>query len=305
MLFTSTGPVGNDFHIIGLAAYPVHLLDCEEPVLFDGGFAGAGKIYAEAIASVLGTRHPEMLLLTHVHWDHCGAVSYLKNRFPSMKIAASKRAAEILERRSAVELIARLNANAESFIPALSEIDPARLINEGFQPFKIDRLLEDGDLIRLEGGFSVEVLATPGHTRDHLSYYIPEKKILIAAEASACLDSQGEIITEFLADYDAYLSSLERLAALPVEILCQGHRIVFVGETEVRAFFARAIEESIRFKERIDELLDREEGNLDRVIGRIKAEKYDTNKGVKQPEAAYLLNLRAQVAHLAEKRNPH
>jgi glyoxylase-like metal-dependent hydrolase (beta-lactamase superfamily II) len=274
-------------------------------VLFDGGFAGAGEIYAEAIEAILGKRHPKILFLTHVHWDHCGAVSYLKRRFPSMRIAASKRAAEILKRRSAVELIGRLNANAESIVPALSEIDPSHLIDEPFQPFKIDRSLEDGDVIRLEEGLSVEVLATPGHTRDHLSYYIPEKKILVAAEASGCLDSQGEIITEFLADYDAYVSSLKRLAGLPVEILCQGHRIVFVGQAEVRAFFSGAVSESIRFGDRVYELLEAEAGDLDRVIVRIKAEKYDTNKGVKQPEAAYLLNLRAQVTHLAEKRSLH
>jgi hypothetical protein len=33
----------------------------------------------------------------------------------------------------------------------------------------------------------------------------------------------------------------------------------------------------------------------------IKAEQYDTNTGIKQPEDAYLINLRAQVEHLAEK----
>jgi hypothetical protein len=37
------------------------------------------------------------------------------------------------------------------------------------------------------------------------------------------------------------------------------------------------------------------------VVRSIKAEQWDTNKGVKQAEAAYLLNLRARVAHLASR----
>ena len=303
MRITSTGLIKNHFYVAGLSSYPIHLLDCEEPVLFDGGVTWAGELYADAITSVLGERHPKMLFLTHMHWDHCGAVSYLKKKFPSMKIAASKKAADILKKPRAVELIARLNADTESMTPALPEISPSRLTGEPFEPFKIDMLLSDGNVISLEDGLTVEVLATPGHTRDHLSYYIPEKKILIAAEASACLDSQDEIITEFLADYDDYLFSLRRLASLPVEILCQGHRIVFVGETEVKAFFSRSVSEAIRFRDRVYELLDAEQGDLDRVIAKVKAEKYDINKGIKQPEAAYLLNLKAQVTHLAQKRS--
>jgi glyoxylase-like metal-dependent hydrolase (beta-lactamase superfamily II) len=147
------------------------------------------------------------------------------------------------------------------------------------------------------------VLGTPGHTRDLLSYYIPQKRILIAAEASGSLDSIGNVIPQFLYDYDAYLSSLKRLADLPVEILCQGHRIVFVGGDEIRAFFTRSISESIKFKERVHELLETEAGSIDRVVRRIKAEQYDINQGIKQPEGPYLLNLRAQVTRLAEKRS--
>ncbi len=98
------------------------------------------------------------------------------------------------------------------------------------------------------------------------------------------------------------MSSLQRLAALPVEVLCQGHRFVIVGREEVRAFLERSISEAICFKDRVYGLLDEEGGPIDRVIQRIKAELYDTIKGPKQPEVPYLLNVTAQVKHLAGKR---
>jgi glyoxylase-like metal-dependent hydrolase (beta-lactamase superfamily II) len=175
------------------------------------------------------------------------------------------------------------------------------LIDKPFQPFEADMELKDGQIIELGQGLTVEVLSTPGHTRDHTSYYIPEKKFLIASEASGCLDATGAVIVEFLADYDLYLSSLKRLAELPVEILCQGHRLVFVGRDEVRAFFDRSLKATTHFKNRVCELLDAEGRSLENVVMQIKAEQYDSNAGIKQPEVPYLINLRAQVAHLAEK----
>lgn len=90
MLFSSTGQVTDNFYILGLANIPIHLLDGPCPVLFEGGTSCAGKLYVDAIHSVLGTHQPQILFLTHAHWDHCGAVSYLKEAFPRMKNAASR-----------------------------------------------------------------------------------------------------------------------------------------------------------------------------------------------------------------------
>ena len=109
----------------------------------------------------------------------------------------------------------------------------------------------------------------------------------------------GRIIIAALADYDAYLASLERLSALPVEVLCQGHRLVWRGANEVRDYFARAIAAAKSFREHVARLLDEEQGSIERVVVRIKAEEYDTNPHVRQQEAAYLINLRARVGHLA------
>ena len=303
MLFTSIGPVGDLLYVTGLAPFPVYLLDGRKPVLFEAGVACAGRLYGQGIQSVLGAREPEILFLTHAHWDHCGAASYLKNRFPHLTIAASRTSAEILKRRHARELIDRLNRTARLAVAALPGVDSSELVDGAFSPFGADRELKDGERIELERNVSVEVMATPGHTRDLISYYIPQKKILVASEASGVLDSIGNIIPQFLADYDAYLVSLKRLANLPAEILCQGHRTVFAGREEVHAFLERSVAETIHFKERVDELLERESGSIEQVVGTIKAEQYDINEGIKQPERAYLLNLRAQVTHLAEKRN--
>lgn len=301
MIIDKAGLVTDRFYVSGLSVYPIELLDGIAAVIFDGGITCAGRLYADAIRSVLGEREPEIVFISHVHWDHCGAVSFLKSIFPSMKVAMSPEAGAIMKRRNAVSQMKSLNAEVRPIVGTFPEVDPVRLIDSPFQPFEADMELKDGQIIELGAGLTVEALSTPGHTRDHMSYYIPEKKILIASEACGCLESDDAIRVQFLTDYNLYLSSLKRLAELPVEILCQGHRLVFVGRDEVQAFFDRSLKATTDFKNRVYELLEAKGNSLESVVMQIKAEQYDTNTGVRQPEIPYLINLRVQVAHLAEK----
>jgi 2-aminobenzoylacetyl-CoA thioesterase len=301
LLFAQTGPIIDRFHWLGLPWSSVFLLDCEKPVLFEAGFACAAKLYEKGIRSVLGARRPEYLFLTHSHWDHCGSTAYLKKAFPGLKTAASKRTADVLKRPNALSLIKRLSDNVRPLVAAVPGVDPNLLLEHAFQPFTIDTVIAGGRSFQPEKGLTIQVLATPGHTRDQLSYYIPEKRILIATEAVGVLDKAGNFLAEFLVDYDAYIASMKRLALLPIEVLCQGHHYVFVGKEEVEKFLIRSLSEAERFKDKVCELLRMNSGLVEPVAQRIKAEEWDTNKGIKQSEEAYLINLRAMIGNLAER----
>ena len=299
MVIETLGEITRDLYYLGHPHCPVYLLDGPKPVIFDGGLTLAGKLYIQDIRSVLGDRQPTMLCLTHAHWDHCGAVSCLKEAFPSMKVASSPLAARILQRPNAVALIRKLNEDFISAVKSTPGLDLSLLNYQPFSTFPVDIILKDNQTIDLGLGKIVKVLATPGHTRDHLSYYLPEGKILFAGEAAGVRYSPEWVSSEFAADYDLYLSSLKRLAALPVEVFCQAHHSVLVGREEVSQLFRQSLKETIDYKEKIMEMLAEEGGQEERVIARMKAERYDTVKGNKQWEGAYLLNLKAQVAHLS------
>lgn len=301
MVIKTSGHIKQNLYCLGHPELPIFLLNRPEPVIFDAGLSCAGKIYVEAIKSVLGERQPAILFLTHSHWDHCGSAPFLKAAFPEMKIAASALAADIVKRPNAIALIRRLNEGAASMMRKVPGVEPY-LVNGPFSPFEIDIELQDGQVFDLGAGTTVEVLATPGHTQDHYSFYLPKDKILIAGEAAGVYYGPTTISPEFVSDYDAYLSSIQRLALLPTEVYCQGHMVCMTGEKEISDYFERSINETIRFKNRADELLDEEQGSVERVIQRIKEEQFDNNQELKQPEATYMLNLRARVAHLASKR---
>lgn len=301
MVIKTSGHILYNLYSLVHPEIPIFLLDRPEPVIFDAGLSCAGKIYVEAIKSVLGHRQPSILFLTHSHWDHCGSASTLKAAFPEMKIAASALTAKVVKRPNAQALIRTLNEGAAAQMRRLPALEPY-LINDPFIPFEVDIELQDGQLFDLGAGTTVQAIATPGHTRDHHSFYLPEDKILIAGEAAGVYYGPTTISPEFVADYDAYLASIQRLALLPAEVYCQGHFACMTGEKEISDYFKRSIAETIRFKNRVDELLDEEAGSVERVIQRIKAEQYDNNPELKQPEATYMLNLQARVAHLAAKR---
>ncbi len=299
MLFKDAGEVVPGFHVIGTSWSPVFLLDGPTPAFFEGGVTFASRLYLNSIKPILDGRAPEWIFLTHVHWDHCGAVGSLCEAYPSCRIGASRRAAEIMRRPKAVRLMTELNHEAKKSVAEVPAVDPDAVHDLRFRPFEVNEVLEDGRIIPLGPDLSVRVMATPGHTKDHLSYFVPEKGIVICSEASGSLDAMGKIIVEFLVDYDGYRASLKRLAALDAEVLCRGHLGVLVGRREVRRFFEQSIAETERFKDHVIALLKEEGGATEPVVRRIKAEMWDVNPGPKLPEMPYLINLRTQVEHLA------
>lgn len=299
MIFSGKGYIENNLYVTGFAWSPAYLIDGDVPVIFESGFHCMARIYEADIRQVIENKMPQYLFITHVHYDHCGATSYLKKAFPSIRVAASQRAAEIIQRPNAQSLMSSLSKNAYGIISSMENVDKKMLLQDYFEPFSIDMTLKDMDRIYVCHGITVQVFETPGHTRDMLSYYIPEKKILIATESTGCRSQTGHIVTEFLVDFEKYIESLKRLSYLDIDVLCQGHHFVFTGD-DVRRHLDESLKSAQRFRDNVISFLKEEGGSVDRVVEIVKAMEYDTNPGPKQPEKAYLLNLRTRVAHIAQ-----
>jgi len=300
VIFGEKGEVIPGFYVTGCSWSPAYCVVGREVAVFEAGFSSMGRYYLRDIMEASQGRKPSFLFITHVHYDHCGSASFLKKSFPHMVVGGSQRAKEIIGRENAVKLMRRLSNNVLKIVEGFEWIEKDELITSEFEPFDVENILKEGDVVEIEKGLHVVVMATPGHTRDHLSYYIPEREILICTEACGCLDRAGHLIPEFLVDYDSYLSSLIRLSRLPVKVVCQGHHFVFT-DNDAKRFFSRSIEETERFREWVEYLLERESYDIERVVQIVKNEQYDTNTNIKQPEEAYLINLTTKIRHLSER----
>jgi glyoxylase-like metal-dependent hydrolase (beta-lactamase superfamily II) len=297
MIQESNGKISDRLYAIGNPGLPAFLLLGKKPALFEAGMTFMGPAYLKELNAYLGDAgHLRYLLLTHSHYDHCGAAPFLKRKIPGLQIGASRPAAEIFQRPNAVRLIRSLSQDLEERAkPLIGDEDIS------FDGLEVDLLLADGAELFLGDGDRVRIVATPGHTRDAFSFYIPRWKILIAGEAVGSFDRNFRIQPEFLSSYDDYLASLEKLAALDIQALFMGHSYVVTGE-EARRYIGKSIEATNGFKKRIEILLAEMGGEQEAVVKKIHKEDYEDSRAIFQEETPYLINLRAKVKAVAGKR---
>ncbi len=297
MIIEKAGTIVDGLHALGHIDIPAYLVTAPAPALFDAGITFMGPTYLKEIRSILGNeKRLDWLFITHSHFDHSGTAPYLKRHIPALQVAASSGAADTFGKPRAVELIQSLSRDYEK--------NHASLIggeNVAFDYLKVDRVLEDGEEFDLGGGWTFRVLATPGHTRDAVSFYFPNIRALICGEAAGVPDRNFKIHPEFLASYKAYLHSLEKLAALDVEIIMLSHHYVLTEE-DARGYLKKSLEATHAFADRIRRYLRSAEGNEDATVQRIYEEDHKSTGAIQQAERPYLINLAAKVRAIAEGR---
>jgi len=101
---------------------------------------------------------PEVLLLTHAHYDHIGAADALRDRY-RIPLWCGKDDAPMLKSPG---------SNLSVYFG-----EPVAL--------EADRLYEDGQEFRTPCG-KMEVIATPGHTAGSVCLYFPERAILFSGD---------------------------------------------------------------------------------------------------------------------------
>ena len=292
MIVASRGEIAEGLFAIGKPELPAFLLTGERPTLFDAGMTFMGPLYVEGLRDLLGDEQRlSFNFLTHSHFDHCGAGPFLKRKIGRLQTGAHPLAADTFRKPGAIALIRSLGEHFER-----------RNGNEdvSFDGLEVDLLLEDGMEIDL-GGFAIQVIATPGHTRDSISFYIPELRALIAGEAVGVYDGNRTIHPEYLSSYGDYLHSLEKLAALEPEILMMAHYFTLTGP-DARSYIPKSIARTRTFRARIEAYLHEENGDREAVVRRIFREDYRETGAILQEERPYLINLRAKVRAVAENR---
>lgn len=177
----------------------------ERSLLIDTGL-GICNIYDEVIKL---TDRRVTAVATHIHWDHIGGhkdfsdffahedeLNWLNGKFP---LSIEQIKDMVVDR---CDLPQGYNVDNYEFFQGMPT-----------------RVLKDNDVIDI-GGRTLKVLHTPGHSPGHMCFYEQERGYLFTGD----LVYKDTLFAYYPStDPEAYLKSIERVAALPVKRVFPAH----------------------------------------------------------------------------------
>jgi glyoxylase-like metal-dependent hydrolase (beta-lactamase superfamily II) len=201
--------------------------------LVDTGPAGTTARIAEALSERgMTLKDIRRVINTHEHADHVGGNHAVRS--------AAAAGVEFMCHTAAAAWIEDLDLQCR--------LRPIFAFHElAGQAVTIDRRLQEGDVVDLGDGTTLEVIATPGHSAGSISLYCPQAGALITGDL---LQPVGKL--PLYGDLPQTRSSLRRLLALPnVSVLYASHAERPCEGAEV----ADALHQSLEYLERVDALV--------------------------------------------------
>lgn len=261
------------------------LLGNEKTALIDCGMAYCASQLISNIKQYLNNRKLDYILISHSHYDHLGAVPFLKTEWPNSEVCGAGYAERILKRENALATIRKLSEQAAKLFHAgeLTWYDDALM--------KVDTIIRDGDILEL-GGLRIEVLETLGHTRCSLSFLV-NNETLFLSESTGYLSASGKLYPGFITSCADTLASIEKCRKVKPRFIISPH-YGLVNDSDAACYWQNCITAVRETKEFILRLA--EQGyEEEQILHRYEQEFRDEQSRLEQPLTAFMLNAQNMI----------
>lgn len=168
-----------------------HIVGTGDVAVIDPGPADAAH-HAALLAAIAG-RPVTAIVITHHHRDHSPGAARLKGETGAPIVGAR----------------------------AFSLTDDGPRADDAFDAdYAPDRVLEEGDTVSGEG-WTLEAIATPGHTKNHLAFALRETQALFSGDH--VMGWSTSVVSPPDGDMTDYMASLEKLLSRDDRVYYPGH----------------------------------------------------------------------------------
>lgn len=269
------GKVSDRIEFLGTRKNCLYLLKGKDAMIIGGGMSWtAPSLERQFSAKDFDLQRIKYLVVPHSHFDHCGAVPYLKRKFPHIQIIASANSQKVFSKEKAVNVIAKEN---QRMIQNLGLQDEYKRLNLQFDGIQVDQVVGDNDIIDLGDGIEAHFIEVPGHSRCCIATYVPKLKAMFPSDAAPWpIDDGTELYPSANDDFSLYMESLKKLAAHEVEICCFCHHGAFAGD-QAKNILQQGLEQAERVKNYLIEQYQAI-GDLDKTAEKFSSESLEKNK---------------------------
>jgi hydroxyacylglutathione hydrolase len=188
---------------------------CNSLYLPDAGLLIDPGSDRDRLANLAGTGAVREIWLSHWHEDHWGHLDL----FDDLPLAMNRiDAPPLADLNTFFRWYGVGDALFEVWRPMMEE-------QFHFRPRRPDRFLEDGEIVELCPGITVEVIHSPGHTPGHLCFYFREIETLFLGDID--LTRFGPWYGDRDSDIDAIYRSVARLRQVPARQWICSHETGF------------------------------------------------------------------------------